>query len=77
MQSDEKFFEDALDLFVNEGWKNFISEVSIAASQISIDSVNTSEELHQAKGKLQILRQVMNYENTVRTLMEQGNEETD
>lgn len=72
---EQKFYEEALAMFRTVGWKNFVKEVELAGAQISIDTCNTLEELHQAKGRLHILRQIAAYEDSVRNQMEATDDE--
>lgn len=62
---DDKYFEDARAMFMTEGWKTFLAEVEQAIASITVDSLSTSEEFHQARGRLGALRQIAGYENAM------------
>lgn len=69
-----KYFDDALEMFATDGWKAFQKEIVAALSNVSIDGLNNATELHQAKGRVDILRQISSYESALRTSMEQAEE---
>lgn len=62
---DEKYFDDARAMFMSDGWKTFLVEVEAAIDSITVDSLATSDEFHQARGRLSALRQIAGYENAV------------
>ena len=69
-----KYFDDALEMFATDGWKAFQKEIVAALSNVSIDGLNTATELHQAKGRVDILRQISSYECALRSSREQAEE---
>ena len=62
---DEKYFDDARAMFMSDGWRTFLTEVEVAIDAITVDSLTTSDEFHQARGRLSALRQIAGYENAV------------
>ncbi len=62
---DDKYFDDARGMFMTDGWQTFIAEVEQAIAAITVDSLSSSEEFHQARGRLSALRQIRGYENAM------------
>jgi hypothetical protein len=61
-----KRFEDAREMFLTQGWKDLVETLQDHHDSITIDRVNTIEDLHHQKGRLDILRLIISYEDQVR-----------
>ena len=61
----EKLFKDARDMFLTDGWKDFIEEINGLIEMLTLDAASTSDEFFHAKGRLESLRVVSNYEAAV------------
>ena len=61
-----KRFEDAREMFLTQGWKDLVETLQEHHDSITIDRVNTIEDLHHQKGRLDILRLIISYEDQVR-----------
>jgi|SaaInlStandDraft_1057018.scaffolds.fasta_scaffold16101_3 hypothetical protein len=61
----EKLFKDARDMFLTDGWKDFIEEINGLIETLTLDAASTSDEFFHAKGRLESLRVVSNYEAAV------------
>ncbi len=70
---DQKFFDDARELFLQPGWRNFVGELEVMAANITFDSCSTSDEFWASKGALNAVRQIMAYE----AMVKQGEEESE
>ena len=70
-----KRFEDAREMFLTQGWKDLVETLQDHHDSITIDRVNTIEDLHHQKGRLDILRLIIGYEAQVRH--EEGEQEQD
>jgi hypothetical protein len=68
----ESYYEEQLSMFTSQGWKDFIEQVETIVSANTIDAVNSEKELFLTKGRLDILRWILSWENLVRTAMEQN-----
>lgn len=68
----EYYYEEQLSMFTTQGWKDFIEQVENIVSANTIDAVNSEKELFLTKGRLDILRWILSWENLVRTAMEQN-----
>jgi hypothetical protein len=75
-EEDKKFFEDARDLFLTTGWANFKAELEVAINQIHVANCEDEKEFWKAKGRFEILSQLLGYENAV-AAAEASNEEVD
>ena len=61
----DRYFDDAREMFMTEGWKTFQTELDEAISLCTLDSATTTEELWQMRGRLLTLRQLAGYENAM------------
>ena len=59
-------FEDARSMFLTQGWKDLIETLQEHEDSITIDRVMTVEDLYYQKGRLDILRLILSYEDQVR-----------
>jgi hypothetical protein len=75
-EDDKKFFEDARDLFLTTGWANFKAELEVAINQIHVANCEDEKGFWMAKGRFEILSQLLGYENAV-AAAEASNEEVD
>ena len=75
-EDDKKLFEDARDLFLTTGWANFKAELEVAINQIHVANCEDEKEFWKAKGRFEILSQLLGYENAV-AAAEASNEEVD
>ena len=75
-EDDKKFFEDARDLFLTTGWANFKAELEVAINQIHVANCEDEKAFWMAKGRFEILSQLLGYENAV-AAAEASNEEVD
>lgn len=62
---EQKFFDDARTLFMTDGWKDFIKEVTNIFNSVSLDSCSNSDEFWASKGARNALAHVLNYETMV------------
>jgi len=58
----DKYFEQAREMFLTEGWKTFQEEVNEAIESCKVDTINSADEFWLVKGRLQVLRQMAGYE---------------
>ena len=61
----DNFFEEARDMFVTKGWSNFKAELEQAISVCTLDACDSADAFWQMRGRLQTLRQILGYENSV------------
>ena len=58
------------------GWANFKAELEVAINQIHVANCEDEKEFWKAKGRFEILSQLLGYENAV-AAAEASNEEVD
>lgn len=61
----DKFFEDARDMFLTEGWKTFIKDIETNIVNLRIENLEDEKAFWMAKGQLGVLHQIVGYENMV------------
>ena len=70
----EREEEDARDLFSMPGWKNLVDEWEDQMQMCNLDSCQSLEDLHFQKGRLAVLRMMLNFENYIKNISEQDDE---
>ena len=70
----EREEEDARDLFSMPGWKNLVDEWEDQMQMCNLDSCQTLEDLHFQKGRLAVLRMMLNFENYIKNISEQDDQ---
>jgi len=71
----EREEEDARDLFSMPGWKNLVDEWEDQMQMCNLDSCQTLEDLHFQKGRLAVLRMMLNFENYIKNITEDDDED--
>jgi len=73
MKTDEQFLKDRLDLFATEGWKDLVADMKITEEGVvDIRNLESEKDLWHAKGKLEILRQLLSLEDATKLAVEQS-----
>lgn len=58
----EKEEEQARELFMLPGWRNLMDELEDQADLCNLDACNNVEDLFFNKGRLAVIRMLLNYE---------------
>ena len=75
-KEEEKYYDDLQGMFMTDGWKELMKELSANALQInSVEATKDNEDLHFRKGQLNILSFILNLESTVDHLQKEGSNE--
>jgi len=75
-REEEKYYDDLQGMFMTDGWKELMKELSANALQInSVEATKDNEDLHFRKGQLNILSFILNLESTVDHLQKEGSNE--
>lgn len=61
----EKYYENYMDLFQQEGWKQLKEDLKDTADSIHILSLNDSRDLHLAQGQLNVLNRLLSWEEAI------------
>ena len=62
---DTQRFEDARSMFITQGWKDLVEVLEEYEESITIDRVHNVEDLFYQKGRLEVIRLLLGYENQV------------
>ena len=73
---DEKYYENYMDLFVTNGWKQFINEAKELVDSYKIEEIKNEQDLFFVKGQINTLMNVITFETGIRNAldMEAGND---
>ena len=79
MTTDEiKYYETFTDMFANEGWKQFIDEMTNNIKLINnIEVTKDSDDLNFRKGQLNVLAYCLNFEAQVDNVLTMEAEESE
>ena len=67
----EREEEAAREMFMTEGWKDLVQDLEEQADLCNLDACNNVEDLFFNKGRLAVIRVLLNYENYVTRLGEE------
>ena len=67
----EKEEEQARELFMLPGWRTLMEELEDQADLCNLDACNNVEDLFFNKGRLAVIRMLLNYEDYVTRLGEE------
>ena len=62
----EKYYEQYFDLFVTDGWKQFIFDISANLESFDIRSIEKFGDLRYSQGQIKVIDQIMNWETLIR-----------
>jgi len=62
----EKYYENYIDLFQQEGWMQLLDELKEFSDSIKIESLSDARDLHLAQGRLDVLRMVLSWEDSIK-----------
>lgn len=65
MTMSDRRFEDARSMFITQGWKDLIEVLQEYEDAITIDRVHNVEDLFYQKGRLEVIRLLLGYENQI------------
>ena len=72
----EQYYNSLQDIFVMEGWKELMKELSANALNINtVEATRDNDDLNFRKGQLNILAFILNLESTVYHLQKEGSDE--
>jgi hypothetical protein len=75
-REEEKYYDDLQGMFMTDGWKELMKELSANALQInSVEATKDNNDLHFRKGQLNIISFILNLESTVDHLQKEGSNE--
>lgn len=72
---DEKYYEAYFDLFLTDGWKQFIEDLQSTSEAFDVRNIKDGESLKFIQGQLMILDRMVNFEHGIRTAYDDINNE--
>ena len=76
-REEEKYYDDLQGMFMTDGWKELMKELSANALQInSVEATKDNEDLHFRKGQLNILAFMLNMESTIDHYVKEGSNDS-
>ncbi len=74
--TDEQYFDHMRMLFLQDGWHIFMQELNDQADIINdVQDISTLESLHFAKGQLNAIGRLLNFEAMLKRSQEESEEE--
>ena len=74
---EEKYYETYFDLFLREGWKQFVQEIEDIIDGYRIEDNKDEKHLNSVKGQLQMLQRVAKFERSIRNAYDYSQERLD
>ncbi len=71
---DESYYENYLDLFLHDGWKQFVEESQQLVDSYNIEEIKNEQDLFFVKGQLNILTNVTRFETAIRNAIDMESE---
>ena len=63
---DEKYYENYFDLFITDGWKQLVEDVSSILASHRIEDIQDANHLCYLKGERASLSRIVNFEESVK-----------
>lgn len=64
--AEEKYYDNYFDLFVTDGWQEFISEIQEIIDGQRIEDIRDESQLNYIKGERSALKRITQFESGVR-----------
>jgi len=64
---DEKYYENYFDLFLTDGWKQFIEDLADSANSFDVRNIKTEADLKYVQGQLMVLDRMIGFADSMRT----------
>ena len=72
---DESYYENYLDLFLHDGWKQFVEESQQLIDSYNIEEIKNEQDLFFVKGQLNILTNVTRFETGIKNAIDMESED--
>jgi hypothetical protein len=76
-REEEKYYETYFDLFLHDGWKQLINEITESIDTYNVSSIKDVEDLHRSQGELKILKRIASFETGIRNAYDMSSEVPD
>lgn len=71
-KDEELYYETYFDLFLTQGWKQFILEIQDSVESYRIEDIKDESHLKIIQGNLQTLNRIVNFENAMRNAYDEN-----
>lgn len=72
------YYENLLDLFTRDGWKQFIEDIEDNAEMLSdITTIKDEQGFWYRRGQLEAIQRILSYESTIKDSYEDFEREAD
>ena len=71
----EQYYNTYFELFMQDGWQQFMSDVQQAIDTIKILALQDAKELHLAQGQLQVFQRLLTWQDSITNTYEAALEE--
>lgn len=61
----ENYYEAYFDLFMQQGWQQFMADVEAAADTIQLLALQDAKDLHIAQGKMQVFQRLLGWQDSI------------
>tara|TARA_R110000822_G_scaffold170340_7_gene310255 strand:- start:1640 stop:1894 length:255 start_codon:yes stop_codon:yes gene_type:complete len=61
----ESYYNNYFDLFMLEGWEQFMADVQSAADTVQLLALQNAKDLHLAQGQLQVFQRLLNWQDSI------------
>jgi hypothetical protein len=68
---EQNYYENYLDLFMTEGWKQFVSDAGSELNNFHIINITDEKSLYTIQGKLYVLSNIIGLEDTIKNTYEE------
>jgi hypothetical protein len=68
---EQKYYENYFDLFLTDGWKQFVQEAKEILNSHSIDDLKTEKDLSQLQGQRVVLLNIIRFETGIQNAFEE------
>ena len=74
----QKYYENLLDLFTRDGWKQFIEDIQDNAEVLrDINTINDDKQFWFRRGQLEVVERILSYEVTIKNSYEDFERDSD
>lgn len=67
----QTYYETYFDLFLTDGWKQFINDLQSNIENFNIQGIKDAEQLYKTQGQLSVLTSVSNFEAQIKAAYEE------
>ena len=74
----QRYYENLLDLFTRDGWKQFIEDIQDNAEVLrDINTINDDKQFWFRRGQLEVVERILSYKVTIKNSYEDFERDSD